>query len=285
MLVQASNYIVNHYSVLWPDRGTLQAFLTHSGADQLLLYSARYRLPSDLLVAFVASCIAVDAYIRWKRQEPWNIYSLPLQLYGLAFLAGVFLPSGIKLPGYAAPLGLLQARLTSVTAVLACSVLGAARPQKWHFPCLAAIATVFFLFLYRDTGMLNNMEEQIERYGRAMPPGQRVIANIGPPPGSRLLINHMLDRACIGHCFSYGNYEPSSGQFRVRARAGNSFVLSDSARVEQVEIGSYVVRAEDVPISEIYRCKANENDLCERELAVGDKNSSADVPPSKIPVR
>jgi hypothetical protein len=284
LLMQVSNYIVHHYPVYWPDRGTLQAFLTHSGADQLLLYSARYRLPADLLVAFVPICIAVDIYFRRKRHEALSIYALPPQLYGLAFLAGVLLPSAVILPSYAAPVGMLQARLTSVTAVMACCLVCVARPQKWHFPCFALIAAVYFLFLFGDTRMLNKMEEQIENYARAMPLGQRVITNIGPDPGSRLLINHMVDRACIGHCFSYGNYEPSSGQFRVRAQAGNPFVISDGASVGQVEGGSYVVRAEDLPIYGIYRCKINEANLCTRELKIGERNGFVEVQPAGIPV-
>ncbi|HWF13629.1 MAG TPA: hypothetical protein VG272_07840 [Candidatus Acidoferrales bacterium] len=285
LLIGVSNYIVSHYPVFWPDRATLQAFLTHSGADQLLLYSARYRLPSDLLVAFVPICIAVDAYFRRKREEPCSIYALPLQLYGLAFLAGILLPSAVQLSAYAAPLGFLQARLTSVTAVFGCCLLGTVRPQKWHLPCLAAITVIFFLLLYGDTGKLNKMEEQIENYARAIPPGQRVIANIGPVPGSRLLISHIVDRACIGQCFSYGNYEPSSGQFRVRAHPGNPFVISDSSGFNQIEGGSYVVRAEDLPISGIYRCKMNEADLCMRELKVGERNGLEDVQRVATPIR
>ncbi len=285
LLMQVSNYIVRHYPVFWPDRGTLQAFLTHSGADQLLLYSARYRLPVDLLIAFVPICIAMDIYFRRKRHEALSIYALPVQLYGLAFLAGVLLPSAVMLSSYATPVGLLQARLTSVTAVLACCLLCVVRPQKWHFPCFAAIAALFFLFLYSDTGMLNKMEEQIENYASAMPPGQRVIAEIGPNAGSRLLINHMVDRACIGHCFSYGNYEPSSGQFRVRAQGENPFVISDATSIGQIDGGSYAVRADDLPIYGIYRCKINEAGLCMRELKVGERNGLVVARLVETPVR
>jgi hypothetical protein len=276
LLMQVSNYIVRHYPIFWPDRGTLQAFLTHSGVDQLLLYGPRYRLPADLLVAFVLICVGVDLYFRRKRHEALRVYALPLQIYGLAFLGGILLPSAVMLSSYAVPVGLLQARLTSVSAVMACCVLGVSTPQKWHLPCLVAIAAVFFVFLYDDTGQLNKMEEQVEHYARALPPGQRVIANIGPAQGSRLLINHMVDRACIGQCFSYGNYEPSSGQFRVRARDGNPFVISDGASVVLVDAGNYVVRAQDLPISEIYRCKMDDVGLCVRELTAGEKNGLAD---------
>jgi len=46
------------------------------------------------------------------------------------------------------------------------------------------------------------------------------------PRGSRMDLWTMRERACIGHCFSYENYEPSSRQFRVaRAEgAGGGFI-------------------------------------------------------------
>jgi hypothetical protein len=276
-LIGGSTYIRSHYPAIWPYRETLLAFFTHSGADQLLLYSSRYRLPSELLAGFVVACVALDVYTRRKNQEPRSIYVLPLQLYVLAFFAGIYLPSAVQLSAYAVPVGFLLDRLTSVTAILACCVLGAAKPQKWHLPCLAAIGAIFFLLLYGDTGTLNKMEAQMESYARAMPPGERVVASIGPAAGSRLLINHIVDRACIGHCFSYGNYEPSSQQFRVRALAGNPVVVSDSASFAQIDGGSYVVREENVPISEIYRCRSNEGQLCLHELKVGETNGLVDA--------
>jgi len=279
LLVLVSNYIRGYYPAIWPHRETLRAFFTHSGADQLLLYGARYRLPSDLLAGFILVCVAVDVYFRWKRHEPRSTYALPVQLYALAFFAGIYLPSAVQLSAYAVPAGFLLDRLTSVTAILACCILGVARPRRWHLPCLAAIGAIFFLFLYHDTGTLNKMEAQMESYARAMPPGERVVANIGPAAGSRLLINHIVDRACIGHCFSYGNYEPSSEQFRVRARAGNPIVVTDNASFAQIENGGYTVREENLPISEIYRCNLNEAELCARELKAGERNGVVDARP------
>ena len=284
-LVAAGNYLVGHYPVYWPDRASLHAFFAHSGADQLLLYSARYSLPSNLLIAFFLICIAADMGVLRKRGESWSVFALPLQLYGLAILAGVFLPSAVRLSTYAVPVGFLQDRLTTVSAVLACCVLGAARQRKWHFPVLAAIAACFFALLYSDTGQLNKMEARVERYTRSLTPGERVIASIGPAHGSRLLINHIVDRACIGYCFSYGNYEPSSGQFRVRALAGNPFVVSDSPTFDQMESGHYVVRAQDLPISQIYRCKTDETTLCSRELTAGDKVGVAQFQGADTPLQ
>jgi hypothetical protein len=283
LLIAVSTYIRMHYPAIWPHTVTLRAFFTHSGADQLLLYSPRYRLPADLLAGFVFVCIAADIRLRRKRHEPRSLYVLPLQLYALAFFAGIYLPSAVQVSAYAVPVGFLLDRLTSVTAILACCVLGVGNPQRWHLPCLAAISAIFFLFLYQDTAVLNKMEAQIETYARAMPRGERVVASIGPSPGSRLLINHMVDRACIGHCFSYGNYEPSSGQFRVRALAGNPIVASDSTDFAQIDGGTYVVRQENLPISEIYRCQVNEPQLCLHQLKVGEKNGSMDARPFGTP--
>lgn len=280
LLLAAIAYVAARYSVLWPEEGLLQTLLTYNGADQLILYGARYRIPAAMLVIFAAICIVLDARHRRAQKESWTVYFLPLQLYGLALLAGVLLPSVVTLPDYAAQLSLLTARLTSVTAVLACCLLAAVRPQKWHFPCLAATAAVFFFFLYHDTGKLNNMEEQAERYDRVLPPGQRIIATIWPFPGSRLLINHVIDRACIGQCFSYGNYEPSSGAFRVRARPENPIVLADYAATDAIQSGNYIVQPRDLPVFEIYQCDLNMINLCMRELAAGDRNGSVGVHPA-----
>jgi len=278
MLVTTA-YITSHYSVTWSGEGDLQRLFTFNGADQLVLYSARYWMPSVLFALFVLTCVIVDAYGRRTRREAWTAYSLPLQLYGLALLAGILLPSSVTLPGYSAPLNLLAPRLTSVTAVLACCFPGVSRPQKWHFPCLAAIAAIFMFLLYGDTAKLNKMEEQAERYERVLPPGTRVIATLWPFVGSRLLINHIVDRACIGHCFSYGNYEPSSGQFRVRVRSDNPVVLASAESADEVQGGAFIVRAKDLPIFEIYQCNLNMTELCMSELAAGERNGSLGVQP------
>jgi hypothetical protein len=279
LMLVATAYVASHYSLTWSDDGALQRLITFNGADQLVLYSARYWVPSVLVIVYVMARIILDAHTRRARGEPWTIYSLPLQLYGLSLLAGILLPSSVTLPGFAAPLNLLAPRLTSVTAVLACCLLGVTRPQKWHFPALAAIAAIFMLLLYADTAKLNKMEEQTERYERVLPPGSRVIATLWPFVGSRLLINHIVDRACIGHCFSYGNYEPSSGQFRVRVRSENPIVLATAESSDEVSVGKYIVRAQDLPIFEIYQCNLNMTELCMSELSVGERNGSLGVQP------
>jgi hypothetical protein len=279
-MVAAVAFVSHHFPVQWSADGYLHTLLTFNGADQLLLYGTYYRWPSFALGVVALTSVILDACLRGKRKESWSIYAMPLQLYALSLLAGLILPIAVLLPGYMAPLSFLTARITSVTAVLACCLLGLTAPQKWRLPCLAVIAVVFFVFLYRDTAELDHMEHQAEQYERILPSGTRVIATIWPFVGSRVSINHLVDRACIGQCFSYGNYEPSSGQFRVRVQSQNPLVLATAADAGDAQNGKYIVRAQDLPIFEIYQCNLNMTALCMSELTVGEKSGSIGLQPS-----
>ena len=151
---------------------------------------------------------------------------VPAQLYGLALLAILLLPETIVLPQYAAPAGFLHERLSCICATFACCALASLKPAKWQVAGFYAVAACFFFYLYGDTAKINRLEDQAERIAQSLPPGARALATIPPPDGSRIFIFHIVDRACIGRCFSYGNYEPGSGQFRVRASPGNRFAMT-----------------------------------------------------------
>jgi hypothetical protein len=83
----------------------------------------------------------------------------------------------------------------------------------------------------------------------------------------------MVDRACIGRCFSYANYEPASGQFRIRVRQGSPIVSASDDDNEDMQSGEYTILERDLPMAEIYQCDAKDlTQLCMRELAAGEKN-------------
>jgi hypothetical protein len=172
----------------------------------------------------------------------------------------------------------LTERLTSVSAVVFCCVLGIMRPRWWCLLGFAAIAAVFFTFVYQDTKIANNMELQAEQLERTVPRNSRILATIKPLEGSRILIQHIADRACIGYCFSYGNYEPSS-EFRVRAMPGNPYVMSDYDLVVDMEDGTYEVQPEDLPAYQLYQCSDDGTKLCIRPLAAGEENDRLGVHP------
>lgn len=256
--------------------------LWYSGADQLLLYGDRYWLCAGALIAFVLIALAIDLI---RRQRDRNLsrnfagdFAIPLQLYIVAALAVPLLPRGVHLP-HSVPIALLTDRLTSVSAVLICCLLGAMRPSRWHLAASVAIALVFFAFVYQDTAALNRMEAQAERLVRTLPQNSRVMATIEPPWESRILIQHMIDRACIGYCFSYGNYEPSSGVFRVRSTPGNPYVLNNYSDAVDMEDGYYTVQPQDLPAYEVYECDSTGTRLCVRPLAAGEENDATGYHP------
>ncbi len=257
--------------------------LWYSGADQLLLYGDRYWICAGALIAFVLIALAIDLIRRWR--EPGihtqpnrgpgldftGDFSIPVQLYIVAALAVPLLPRGVHLP-HSVPIALLTDRLTLVSAVLICCLLGAMRPSRWHLAASAVIAIVFFAFVYQDTATLNRMEAQAERLVRTLPRNSRVMATIEPPWESRILIQHMIDRACIGHCFSYGNYEPSTAVFRVRSTPGNPYVLNNYEDTVDMEDGYYTVQPEDLPAYQVYECDATGTRLCIQPLEAGEDN-------------
>src|SRR5208282_486077 len=199
-------------------------------------------------------------------------YLIPLELYVLVEAAVLLLPDGIYLPQYASPVLHMTERLTSISAVLLCCLLGAMRPRRWHLFALSAIAIVFFTFLYQDTAKINRMEEQAERLVHMLPPSRRVLDTVVPPKIYRFSAYHMVDRACIGYCFSYGNYEAPSKQFRVRAMPGNPLVMSEIANASAMEQGTYVVQPRDLPVYQVYQCGPDWTDLCIRPLQAGETN-------------
>ena len=255
----------------------LKPTFVHDGTDQLLLYGPHYVLPTRLFRAFLWTCLLLDVMRRRHAAGWWSAYALQLELYALTLLGALLLPTGADASSFHRmgflSIGFLTERLTSVSAIFICCLLGAMRPQKWHLIGFTIIAAFFFFFLYSDTAAINRMEAQLDLKVRELPPGSRVVASIVPLPG-RVTTHHIIDRACIGRFFSYDNYEPSSAQFRVRANPGNPFVMVDTQTAWNAQTGKYVVQASDLPLFDIYECDSSTNVLCVRELAAGDRTSS-----------
>jgi hypothetical protein len=255
------------------------------GADQLVLYAPHYLLLSHVLEFLVLVSLVVDAAQGWRTPQKRQSFPLPIQLYSLALLTVLMLPSGLTPPvryfGGMNALIFLKERLTSVVAIFACCLLAQIRPRKWHYAGFAALAAIFFSYLYRDTATISRMEDQIERFVAALPFGQRVIEKTILLPGDRIGMLHIIDRACIGRCFSYGNYEAASRQFRVRVQSENPFVLPTNEAVDAVRIGKYVVQQRDLPLYEVYQCVPDSTTLCFRELRAGEENGRVDTSPPK----
>jgi hypothetical protein len=277
LLVSVRMYIVGNYPVFWLPEPAYR----FNGSDQLLLYGPQYRLPMNLLLVFLVFSVLADVIRRRSAGEPLVTYLVPAQLYGLALLTVLLLPGGFVLPQYAAPAGFLPERLSTICAIMACCLLAVMKPRKWHLAGFATVAAVFFFYVYTDTAKINRMEVQAGRYQRVIPAGRRIVATIWPFVGSRVFMHHIVDRACIGQCFSYGNYEPASGAFRVRANPGNPYVTASVEASLAMERGEYVVQPQDLPMFQIYQCNLNMTELCMRELPAGDVNGRYGLHPTR----
>jgi len=281
LLLAASALVLIHFE-FWRRYEIMaqpQQFYFFNGSDQLSLFGPRYDIPRIALICFAIAALGIDNYGRIRKRQDWRPYAIPTQLYVVLILAAWLLPDAIRFrPGNSAILALLTERLTSVSAVVFCCVLGIMRPRWWCLLGFAAIAAIFFTFVYQDTKIANNMELQAERLERTVPRNSRILATIKPLEGSRILIQHIADRACIGYCFSYGNYEPSS-EFRVRAMPGNPYVMSDYDLVVDMEDGTYEVQPEDLPAYQLYQCSDDGTKLCIRPLAAGEENDRLGVHP------
>ena len=253
-------------------------YLFNAG-DQLLLFRDRYKIIEALCGIFIVIAIAADLIARRRERNFWHAYLIPLELYVIAEIAVFLLPDGVRVPNQPAALALITERLTSISAVLVCCVLGAMLPRKWHLIALAGIALAFFMFLYQDSALINRMEAEVAALVKTLPPDQRVLATILKPDESRVLVQHIVDRECIGRCFSYGNYEPASGVFRVRALPGNKYAMTDFEDVASMEEGDYKMLPEDLPAYQIYQCNEDWTELCIRPLAADELNDRLGVHP------
>lgn len=260
----------SHFPVDWAHA----PFYILNGADQLWLFGHRYSALGWCGVLFGALCVAVELISRRRDTEFRKSLLLPATLYLVSLVAVALMPENLRPSISAGWIGLLASRLTIITAIFGLCFLACLRPKKWSLLGFSALALVFFAFLHQDTSRLDRMEIEVDRLVQPLPFGTRVLSTIWARPDSRIsFVAHFVDRACIGRCFSYANYEPSSGQFRIRARPGNPIVTASDDDSEDMQSGEYEVQDEDLPIMEIYQC--DEKDLtrfCIRSLVPGEKN-------------
>jgi hypothetical protein len=273
-------FIIRHYQTRFWQTTT---FYLMNGSDQLILYGRRYAKLAMAAVLFASAALLYDRRRETGVAPAWR-FRTPLEVWAILVFGAAMIPEWIQLPRYAAPVAFSASRLTSITAVMALCILGHMRPRKWHLAGCSVIAAIFFAWMYRDTGVLDRMEAQSESLVATLPPGRRVVKTIWPPPDSRIyFIHHMVDRACIGHCFSYANYEPASEQFRIRVRRGSPVVTDSPEVVGVMDQGRYLVRAEDLPMTEIYQCDAKDwTRLCKRDLTPGEENGRWAYPPPAL---
>ena len=240
-----------------------------TGADQAFVYGPKY-------LAVMAGLLLL--WLVWLRRIlKGNGFraglAIPAQVLLLTAAGVALIPSRIDFPEYGHALVYVADRMSLAAGVMLCVVLARVRVRRPEIFALVGVAALFFSFLYADSYRVNRKEDQIEALvQQRIPRGARVVflsrkSNVRFDP-----LLHVMDRVCLGYCFSYANYEPSTGLFRVRATENNGIVVSSYKDSYQLGTGDYVVRPQDLPLYQVEACHPGAQQYCVRELPAGQSN-------------
>jgi hypothetical protein len=265
-------YVVHRpeYGADWAD----PPFYQWNGSDQFRIFGDAYDYLSWGIVLAGLVFVAIEIWQRGRELDFWKERRLLVELYLLSFCAVVLLPEDLRPESGGSWIGGLATRLTLICTIFAACFLASLRPRICHLVVFGGCATVFFVMVHRDTGFLDRLEKNAEAITQQLPYGTRVASTVFSPPEFRPQYEHLVDRACIGHCFLYSNYEPSTLKFRVRVeKEGSRLVASAVDESEDLQFGNYDVEEGDLPMKQIYQCDGNDlTKLCIRDLQAGEKN-------------
>jgi len=258
----ARYFLEYRYRCAWSAQ---QAF-SMTGGGQVLVFDGKYSwVFAGLSLVWITLLLQL-----FLRQRQSLTREISLQLWLLCAAGTLLIPGIIVFPGYGLPFSFVTERLSLMAGISLCAVVAGAPVKLRENLIMLATALAFFTFIYVDTRKLNQEEDQIDALVAAVPRDARVIASFPAPHAQVNGMLHMVDRACIGHCFSYGNYEPSSRQFRIRAQAANGVVFDDYADVGATETGKYRVQPRDLPLYGVYFCDGHGPAICSRWLRAGE---------------
>lgn len=239
-----------------------QAF-QFTGANVALVYGNKYKwIMAGLLVLWFTLLLRLIHQIGLASLAG----SVLAQAWLLTVASVVLIPDTIWFPQYQDPFSFISVRLSFCAAIFLCAVIAQSKVKTSEKVFVGLLAAAYFTMLWGDERILNQRESAIVGAVETMPPRQRIVSSLPVPLN---FIDHTLDRACIGRCFSYANYEPSSRQFRVRANPGNAIVMSSNSDVGAVGRGMYSVRSEDLPIITLRFC-GPEQQICVQPLKAGE---------------
>lgn len=245
-----------------------------TGADQTFIYGRKY-------VIVMAGLLLL--WMVWLRRilkvSGGRVgLQIPVQLLLLTAAGVALMPSRIDFPEYGHALVYVAERMSLAAGVLLCVVLAQVRVRWAEMLALVAITVVFFAFLYADGYRANRKEDKVQALvQQRIPRGSRVVFL---SQKSNLRFNpllHVMDRACLGYCFSYANYEPSTRQFRIRAAEKNEVVVTSYDDSFHLGTGDYMVRAKDLPLYQVEACQRGAREYCVRELRAGETNGDKGI--------
>jgi hypothetical protein len=219
-----------------------------TGLDQVWVFDTKYYVV--LMGLLVVWALMFLGLVRLSGPRA-VVGSIPFQLCTLSAAVVLILPDTVLIPGFLNALSFIAERMSLGVAICVCAMLGTVRPRLLERWALVVVSILFFCFVYVDERALNSFEDRMEDVVSQLPPGQRVVSSINDSEIRINAVNHMIDRVCMERCFSYGNYEASTGQFRIRARLDNPYVASNYVESWEMQTGLYVVKRRDLPIYKV----------------------------------
>ena len=244
ILAVIRSFIMSHYPYRWSSEQALSISGIGGmvGVEQFWLYDSKY--------LFVSSAVFIVLLVLFlERLDQGGMITDPIvHLWSLHVAALVLLPSAFQLPQYHQMLAYIPQRISLLTGIFFIMMVGRARYGRGITRFTTLIATVFFTCLYLDGLAFNRVENEVAGLAAKLPPGQRVVAALGDSGAYINPIGHIADRVCIGHCFSYGNYEPATQQFRIRITGPNRVIASDMKVVQEIEEGQHIVTSAEDPV-------------------------------------
>lgn len=252
----------------FPTRWLSNQLYSACGIDQAVPYDQKYWfIATGVLLFWTALLISLA-----RREGIRGLFrSVPFHFALLTSLGIAILPGGVLLPGFRHALTYIAERMSLGMAICLCAAAAHGRHSVWTRAFAVGLALVYFGFLYRDDAIFNAYEDRMTAAVQQLR-GKRVLTGVVTEGVRADPAVHMIDRACLGVCYSYANYEPTTAQFRVRALGPNPFVISDYLESFQMQIGAYVVKPSDTPI---YRLDLDaEGNWIPRELPAGSPSGA-----------
>jgi hypothetical protein len=268
-----------------------------TGIDQILLHGWLYLLPAFGLAVF---CVVL---LSGAESRGRTLASVPAQAYYLTAISILVIPSAIRSSIYGPAASLIADRLSLLAGVLLLALLSSSTVKRWYLYAGLAGAAIFFFAVHEDIGLQASAEASIARLVAGVPAGARVVPLAGLQNReeggdaearagkfqhvidkamtlccSRLYGYHLLSRACVGHCFDFANYEPSTGQFRIHPAPGNPVVMATYFEVGSIAVGNYEIKPSYLPLYCLIRCGPAPGDLFIRPLVAGETQATVVCP-------
>ncbi|HEV8039467.1 MAG TPA: hypothetical protein VGP62_11435 [Bryobacteraceae bacterium] len=234
------------------------------GADQVLTYSLKFKFVEAALL-----CFWILLLVRRLEMAPAVLENVTFQLLLLNAAAGLCMPDAIWFPHSHLRLTYIAIRLSLLSAILFCAVVAPLRMLGLEKAIAVALVILFFSFTYVDERAINAVEARMDESIKTLPPGARVVTTVRDSGLFLPALQHLVDRPCIGHCFDFGDYEPATTEFRLRARPGNAYVMTDIEDILDLENSGYVWRRQDIELYRLLPCKGS-NEACLTIVQPGD---------------